>query len=318
MLALGYEAWGEGLLPRLRGAFFLVVWDRTRGCGLLVRDQLGAAPVFLQTGTAELLFASEVRILLALLSAAVAAATFVAPRAYSAVFPTHASADESQAIALTRRVLGLSGVQLALRGGSALAAALEFMEEWPVPPASPNWFIWAPLMRRAAAYGMVALLDGEGGDELFEASPALLADLLRAGRPVSAMRMARRIPGMGNRPPARWIARALRQYGLRAALPRDLHLLLRRSRGSERPGARRLRPGAARLQRDTERAWDWKALDGRAGGPHSPSLSPRARTRSAPLSTCVAREHSPGSSCGTPGEISTWSSSCSELPRAVV
>lgn len=360
VLARGYEAWGEGLLPRLRGAFSLVLWDRLRGSGLLVRDQLGAVPVFLHTGSGELLFASEVRVLLALLSAtpspddvavvhrlagsrgpsdrtlyrgitrlppghlvrldgerwqlgrwwapsyrvpvdrprprlvaelrsemrdavarrvggdapvgimlsggfdsaAVAAAAPVVPRAYSAVFPRHPLADESEAIALTRHALGLSGVEVALRGGSALAGALEFLDEWLVPPASPNWFLWAPVMRRAAADGMVSLLDGEGGDELFGASPALLADMLSCGRVAAAVHMARRIPGMGTQPRARWIARALQHYGVRGALPRGLHLLLRRARASERPRAQRLRPDAARLQRDTEHVWAWKDLDG--------------------------------------------------------
>ncbi|HXP28431.1 MAG TPA: asparagine synthase-related protein, partial [Solirubrobacteraceae bacterium] len=69
LIAAGWRRWGDGLLPRLRGDFALLLWDRDREEGLLARDQLGARSLFLcQTPEGGVLFAGEVRYLLALLA----------------------------------------------------------------------------------------------------------------------------------------------------------------------------------------------------------------------------------------------------------
>jgi asparagine synthase (glutamine-hydrolysing) len=186
-----------------------------------------------------------------------------APLAYSAVFPGHRDVDESRAIAATRAALALRGVERRFEGGSALGPALEFLFAHRVPSASPNGFIWRPLVRRAAAEGITTLLDGEGGDELLGCAPFLIADALRAGRPLEAARLARSLPGMGARPRGgRWVARALRRYGLRGALPGGLHAALRRGRGSAGPGAGWLCERLERLHRDTHDPWAWKREPG--------------------------------------------------------
>ena len=66
-LATGYARLGSGLLGRLRGPFALVLWDRDRRRGLLVQDQLGGRSLFTVVDGSALLFATEVRVLLALL-----------------------------------------------------------------------------------------------------------------------------------------------------------------------------------------------------------------------------------------------------------
>ena len=188
-------------------------------------------------------------------SAVVAAATVAEgarPVAYSGVFPDHPEADESERIRRTREHLGLEGVELALGGGSALEAAAEFMREWELPSVSPNRFLWAPLLRRAAADGTDVMLDGEGGDELFGAARYLVADRLRAGRPLAAVRVARSLPGMGAEPRAAWVRRALALYGARGALPAPLHERLRRARAAARGSA----PPAP------DPRWHWKSLSG--------------------------------------------------------
>jgi asparagine synthase (glutamine-hydrolysing) len=55
----------EGLagLARLRGAFALLLWDRERRRGAVVRDQLGSRPVFLHTDGRRLWFATEPSVL---------------------------------------------------------------------------------------------------------------------------------------------------------------------------------------------------------------------------------------------------------------
>lgn len=61
----GYETWGMGVLERLRGMFAFAIWDPRRGRLLIARDRLGIKPVYFYRGDQYLLFASEVRALLA-------------------------------------------------------------------------------------------------------------------------------------------------------------------------------------------------------------------------------------------------------------
>jgi len=67
LLTVAYRRWGRDLLPRLRGDFVLLIWDREREEGLIARDQLGVRPYYLHDADGCLRFASEIRHLLALL-----------------------------------------------------------------------------------------------------------------------------------------------------------------------------------------------------------------------------------------------------------
>jgi asparagine synthase (glutamine-hydrolysing) len=67
VLAAGYLRWGAGLLERIRGEFLLLLWDRECGEGLIARDQLGVASLYVHDAGGALYFATEVRELLALL-----------------------------------------------------------------------------------------------------------------------------------------------------------------------------------------------------------------------------------------------------------
>ena len=61
----GYEQWGEAIVNRLRGMYAFAIWDPRLEVILLARDRLGIKPLYLHRTSRHLLFASEVRSLLA-------------------------------------------------------------------------------------------------------------------------------------------------------------------------------------------------------------------------------------------------------------
>ena len=65
VLLQGYEKWGRAVVDRLRGMFAFAIWDGTTGELLLARDRLGIKPMYVYRDSRCLLFASEVRALLA-------------------------------------------------------------------------------------------------------------------------------------------------------------------------------------------------------------------------------------------------------------
>jgi asparagine synthetase B (glutamine-hydrolysing) len=106
------------------------------------------------------------------------------------------------------------------------------------------------------------VLDGEGGDELFGCAPYLVADRLLDGRPLAALRTARRLPGMGSKPHARWLARAIGVYGARGALPYGVHERLRQARGRRGASAGWLGEETQRIHVGSEDPWAWKRVPG--------------------------------------------------------
>lgn len=60
-----YEEYGEEFVSRLRGMFAVAIHDMQRGCVLLVRDRLGEKPLYVADVNGGLVFASELRTLLA-------------------------------------------------------------------------------------------------------------------------------------------------------------------------------------------------------------------------------------------------------------
>ena len=60
-----FEEEGEACVERLRGMFAFAIWDRKRGRLLLARDRLGIKPLYYASTDRELLFASEIKAILA-------------------------------------------------------------------------------------------------------------------------------------------------------------------------------------------------------------------------------------------------------------
>jgi asparagine synthase (glutamine-hydrolysing) len=192
-------------------------------------------------------------------SAAVAAAATAhargAVRGYSAVFPGRERLDESERIDVLSAALDLPSVQIEPGPGGSYALALEYLRRWDLPLVGAGYVLERPLLEQAAADGVTALLDGQGGDELFGFSPYLLGDRIHRGRLVSSLRLARAFPNLGVRPPWRHTLHLWNRFGLRSALPYSVH-----------EAARRLKPRvphyltkeSAALVLDTETRWLWR------------------------------------------------------------
>jgi asparagine synthase (glutamine-hydrolysing) len=65
VIIYAYEAYGRDCLARLRGMFAFAIWDARTRVLLLARDRVGKKPLFYWIGRDRLLFASEIKALLA-------------------------------------------------------------------------------------------------------------------------------------------------------------------------------------------------------------------------------------------------------------
>jgi asparagine synthase (glutamine-hydrolysing) len=181
--------------------------------------------------------------------------------AYSGVFPEHPAVDEGDLVRELRETLRLGGTTAEVRPGGLLASAFESARRWSMPLVGWGDFWVLPLLRAAAEEGVGVVLGGDGGDELFCARSYLLADRLRRGHVVQALKLARELPGAAYGPPRRELLAMLVNVAALGAVPHGLHRLARAPLGG------RNTPGWLRrqAQRDLRRSHDplaWKRLDG--------------------------------------------------------
>jgi asparagine synthase (glutamine-hydrolysing) len=200
----GAEARSESLLAeRLREAAFAAVGRAAAG---------SQRPVLKLSGGLDS----------ACVAAGLAANGFADGRAMAiaGTFAEYPDTDESELIEATARHTHLALERIVFNSaGSMLAPALEHIARWRLPPATPNLFLWQPLMARARELGVDLMLDGEGGDELFGLAPYLIADMLRAGRPRTAWSLTARIPDLGGALSGRMRLRVLRSFGVSPLVP---------------------------------------------------------------------------------------------------
>jgi asparagine synthase (glutamine-hydrolysing) len=181
--------------------------------------------------------------------------------AQAAVFPEHPAVDESRLIDQLRSSLELPGMTAEVRAGGLLGSALDSIAEWQLPLRSWGDFWALPLLRAAAAEGVRVTLGGDGGDELFGVRAYLLADRVRAGHPLQALRLVRELPGAGDRPARRDVARIYANTALAGALPYSVHALAQRGLASRRSPPWLLKAAARPLAHDDD-PLAWKRLDG--------------------------------------------------------
>ncbi len=65
VIVYAYEEWGEACVERLRGMFAFALWDARRERLLLARDRFGEKPLFLHDAPGGVVFASEIKSVLA-------------------------------------------------------------------------------------------------------------------------------------------------------------------------------------------------------------------------------------------------------------
>ena len=65
VLLRAYEQWGAGCLPRLNGMFAFALWDSRQRTLLLARDRFGEKPMFIARSRKGVVFASEMKAILA-------------------------------------------------------------------------------------------------------------------------------------------------------------------------------------------------------------------------------------------------------------
>lgn len=65
VILAGWAKWGPGVLSRLRGMFAFALWDRDEERCYLARDAFGIKPLYVSESNGTILFASEIRALLA-------------------------------------------------------------------------------------------------------------------------------------------------------------------------------------------------------------------------------------------------------------
>jgi asparagine synthase (glutamine-hydrolysing) len=65
VILAAYEKWGTACLPKLAGMFVFAIWDRQAQTLLIARDRLGKKPLYWYRDESNLVFASEIRSVLA-------------------------------------------------------------------------------------------------------------------------------------------------------------------------------------------------------------------------------------------------------------
>jgi asparagine synthase (glutamine-hydrolysing) len=196
-------------------------------------------------------------------SAVVAAAASVAVpkerlRGYSSVFPDVAGMDDRDLLDVLVDAYGLVNRRYANEPGGILRTAIAYTAQYSLPLVGPGWVTEVPLLVGASRDGIDVLLDGQGGDETFGATPYLVADELRGGRPNAAINLIRHsFQGAWRGVSLRAALPMITEYGARPLAPNALRDVIRARRDPRRYAPPLLAETIARsvARDDDEYAW---------------------------------------------------------------
>jgi len=179
---------------------------------------------------------------------------------YSTLFPGELW-DESPGVDALTYELGLPSTRVRVTGGT-LATAVNYQNRWEVPLPAPGAILDQPLLALAYEAGQRVMLDGQGGDELFAASPYLLTDYILQGKLAAAWRIAHTLPNVGPRLEPWQVRAILKECVVKGALPHSAHTLITRVRGSRYADLGWLTPASRHYAEALEDPWAWKRARG--------------------------------------------------------
>jgi asparagine synthase (glutamine-hydrolysing) len=183
-------------------------------------------------------------------------------RAYSTTMPNFPDEDESFLVQRMQEFTGISGRSFETRPRGIVVAGLRKLLVSGLPAISTTDFIRSRLYQAAREDGARIVLGGDGGDEVFATRLELIGDRVVHGRLPSAFALARRFPGIEERPPWHRIVRSvfdITYYTYRPPLVDDLE---RRARGPARLTPSWLKAAEARRLFDAPEDMTWKSLHG--------------------------------------------------------
>jgi asparagine synthase (glutamine-hydrolysing) len=149
VLLAAYQRWGTTCLPRLRGMFAFVIYDRARKRIFLARDRFGIKPMYLNETAQGFAVASEIKQFRAVPGFS---ARVNPQRAYDFVVSGLLDQDEATFFAGVRQVPGGTSLEIDLSRPVATGARLQPSRWYALP--EPN-SITMPLSEAAERYRML-------------------------------------------------------------------------------------------------------------------------------------------------------------------
>lgn len=174
---------------------------------------------------------------------------------YSAVFPGQPY-DESAKIRSLTSALEIDPSVFRIEPQGCLRHALSYTAHWEVPLVGMAAITDGSLTAQAARDGIEIVLDGQTGDEVLGFAPYLIADRLRRGRLLSALRLIWHWPGGRPRRAVHWL-RLLTQRGAKAAVPYRLIQTVRARRDADRMDPPWLLANLRRRLSEIDDNWAW-------------------------------------------------------------
>ena len=188
--------------------------------------------------------------------ACVAAQRGVEVSGYSAAFPGRPDVDESPYVESIADRWGIRRVAKPMPTGGAIAAGLDFLNAWQVPVLGVGYLLEHTLTRQMSHDGPMAVLDGQGGDELFTSSWFWPAHLVRHGRLLHSLGAIRNTPSTSDitKPGVLW--EMWKRVAAKPSLP--LPLIEFRRRNRMRPTPPWLVQSGRKRYDESRDEWSWR------------------------------------------------------------